>query len=568
MADSFIIAIDFGTSYSGYAFSMTPRDKDINPHLQTWGDEVALETPKTPTCILFDEQERFLSFGYEAKVAYVRMRGEEAQNKFFFECFKMALYHKKLNSNLTIKAANGKTMKALKVFTEALRYLKDHALRTINRTSGREFIASDFNWVLTVPAIWDPAAKQFMRKAATQAGIVTQGNETKLLIALEPEAASVWCKKLPAEGFIAENQGEETLEHSVGTQYIVVDCGGGTVDITVHEVLDGGTVKELHKACGTDMGGQTVDRKFKELLQEIFCDDVWNEYERQYPGEVQKIMYDFTLFKKKDQDIEISCPFNLGKLAQEVKDVEKFFERVDGASWSDGSIQITKDKLRSFFTESLASISDSVKEILRTGLNIDYILLVGGYAESEILHRHVIDQFGGQCKVRCPLRAQEAIVKGAVMFGRNPELVASRKSAYTYGLAVRNRFDESKHRVDKKYTNNDGVWCDDIFWKLVALDEDVGWDETRDHTLRSTQSDSKDMKFSFYSTEKLNPQYVDEDGLDKIGSFVVDMPDTTQGLKRQVKLNIRFGFTEMTATATDMDSGCKQSIELDFMRKV
>lgn len=40
-----------------------------------------------------------------------------------------------------------------------------------------------------------------------------------------------------------------------GTRYIVVDCGGGTVDITVHE-LDTklGTLKELYKATGGPYG--------------------------------------------------------------------------------------------------------------------------------------------------------------------------------------------------------------------------------------------------------------------------------------------------------------------------
>lgn len=60
-------------------------------------------------------------------------------------------------------------MEALTVFTEALRYLKKDAMKTIAKTTeGREFIPSDFTWVLTVPAIWDPSAKQFMRKAATK----------------------------------------------------------------------------------------------------------------------------------------------------------------------------------------------------------------------------------------------------------------------------------------------------------------------------------------------------------------------------------------------------------------
>lgn len=94
MGDSFIIAIDFGTAYSGYAFSVTTREAGSEPYLKTWGEEIGVETPKAPTCILFDEYEQFLSFGYEAKLAYLRARGGDARNKFFFECFKMCLYGK------------------------------------------------------------------------------------------------------------------------------------------------------------------------------------------------------------------------------------------------------------------------------------------------------------------------------------------------------------------------------------------------------------------------------------------------------------------------------------------
>ena len=35
---------------------------------------------------------------------------------------------------------------------------------------------------------------------------------------------------------------------------MVVDCGGGTVDITVHELMDGGRLKELHRASGGSHG--------------------------------------------------------------------------------------------------------------------------------------------------------------------------------------------------------------------------------------------------------------------------------------------------------------------------
>ena len=82
----------------------------------------------------------------------------------------------------------------------------------------------------------------------------------QLLIALEPEAASIYCRKI--------KQRDLTEESSVGsasaisadfsakdpTRYIVVDCGGGTVDVTVHEMEAGARLKELHKASGGAWG--------------------------------------------------------------------------------------------------------------------------------------------------------------------------------------------------------------------------------------------------------------------------------------------------------------------------
>lgn len=92
--DDFIIAIDFGTAYSGYAFSMTPKGAEIDPYMRTWGSEFGLDTPKAPTCILFNEDKEFIKFGYEAKRDYIRMRGQQARKSYFFGNFKMALYGK------------------------------------------------------------------------------------------------------------------------------------------------------------------------------------------------------------------------------------------------------------------------------------------------------------------------------------------------------------------------------------------------------------------------------------------------------------------------------------------
>ena len=55
-------------------------------------------------------------------------------------------------------------MKALDVFKMSLKWLKEH-LFDLLKTRGQDIDESDIQWVLTVPAIWNDAAKQFMRLA-------------------------------------------------------------------------------------------------------------------------------------------------------------------------------------------------------------------------------------------------------------------------------------------------------------------------------------------------------------------------------------------------------------------
>jgi len=59
----------------------------------------------------------------------------------------------------------GKSMKAKDVFAGGISYLKKHAEETLEK-QGYHLEEWDIQWVLTVPAIWTDAAKQFMREAA------------------------------------------------------------------------------------------------------------------------------------------------------------------------------------------------------------------------------------------------------------------------------------------------------------------------------------------------------------------------------------------------------------------
>ena len=72
-----------------------------------------------------------------------------------------------MDRNTKLAARNGREVDALQVFSHSIRYLKDQAIEIIQeRTGDSHYSAKDIQWVITVPAICKPAAKQFMREAA------------------------------------------------------------------------------------------------------------------------------------------------------------------------------------------------------------------------------------------------------------------------------------------------------------------------------------------------------------------------------------------------------------------
>ena len=70
-----------------------------------------------------------------------------------------------LRRTTTIKDINDVEMPAKSIFTMAIRYLKEHLLSTV-RQRVDSFTDDLVRWVVTVPAIWDEGAKQFMEEAA------------------------------------------------------------------------------------------------------------------------------------------------------------------------------------------------------------------------------------------------------------------------------------------------------------------------------------------------------------------------------------------------------------------
>ena len=89
------MAIDFGTSYSGFAFSFV-KDHGASRVFKNreWVNEHGNSTEKTPTCLLLKPDLSFDSFGYEAVEKYADLQRESSEHAYYFlKHFKMNLHN-------------------------------------------------------------------------------------------------------------------------------------------------------------------------------------------------------------------------------------------------------------------------------------------------------------------------------------------------------------------------------------------------------------------------------------------------------------------------------------------
>lgn len=98
-----VVAIDFGTTYSGYAYAFRSSPEDIHLMRNPEGGQASgTVSYKIPTILLLNEKGEFHSFGYEARETYHNLNADESRNWLYFEKFKMELHSRKVQFMLTI----------------------------------------------------------------------------------------------------------------------------------------------------------------------------------------------------------------------------------------------------------------------------------------------------------------------------------------------------------------------------------------------------------------------------------------------------------------------------------
>ena len=212
-------------------------------------------------------------------------------------------------------------------------------------------------------------------------------------------------------------------------------------------------------------------------------------------------------------------------------------------------------QMQFLFKKVIGKIFQKVDALIRQH-PVQYIYLVGGFAESKMLQMRVKQAFEGQeRRVIVPMRPQLMVVKGAVLFGlqKDPPF-KSRVARDTYGFDVSVRYDsENSEHVQRGCTKivSDGKMKRyvkiDAFRSLVQQNTLIRVSDTHEAKGFSPAGDDQaTVTFSLYTTRNPTAKWVDEPGMEKIGE--VEVPCARS---QTSTIAMSFGRTEISAKATN-----------------
>ncbi|CAA7260294.1 unnamed protein product [Cyclocybe aegerita] len=466
-----VLAFDVGTTFSGISYSIL--DPGVIP--QIWGvtrypaqEQVGADS-KIPSVIYYDRQGKVKAVGAEAIREGVEELAED-EGWIKAEWFKLHLRPKtKSATHISEKIPllpPGKS--AIGVFADFLRYLHKCARTYIEETHPNgvdlwESLARQTEFVLSHPNGWEGGQQYLMRRAAIMAGLVpdTHGGRARLSFVTEGEASLHFCIR----------SGLTTEAMKSGKGLLIVDAGGGTIDISAYKKKPGTnhTYEEIAAPQCHFQGSIFVTKNAEAYLVDLlqgskFVDDLHVMVERfdkttklrfVNPEEPQFIKFGGV----RDQDLRLNIRH--------------------------GQLKLPGTEVAKFFKPSINCVIKSIEDQCNSSAtDICSVFLVGGFATSNWLFNNLKATFAPQgLDISRPDRnTNKAVADGAVSFYID-HFVTARVAKFSYGINANDVYDPSnpEHTVrkNKLYISLDGTTRVDGGFEVI-LRKDTAVHETEE----------------------------------------------------------------------------------------
>ena len=424
----------------------------------------------------------------------------------------------------------------------------------------------------------------------------------KLSLALEPEAAAIYCQNITAQQIAPYCK---SVPSFTSNSYMVVDIGGGTVDISAYQVSSSPEehIEVILPPAGNDCGGSMVNKKFTEFLGELVEDKTFSQYidtgdetvNATHRAELNELINDTfetqkRIFGEKVGEggkISIRLPYTFREKYQ--SKLEEGIEKINDPRIEILGIdlRVAYPKVREFFQPVVEGLLQCMSEALLCLGEIETIYIVGGFGGCQYIYNAITKEFGDRYKYITPTEHDFAVVCGAVIFRQNPNIVHARRADATYGVRVNIPFQEGKHKECYKWVNEKGeIQCENIFSTIVEKGDIVPTSQVVIAEYAPAKLHMRRMHFDIYSSSEKDVWYTtgrrptgtDLADVQKIGELSIPLPkeDNEEGpqgydkqpitdIERKVELTFDFSHTEIQVRGYDKLSNTEVKVVLDFL---
>jgi molecular chaperone DnaK (HSP70) len=233
---------------------------------------------------------------------------------------------------------------------------------------------------------------------------------------------------------------------------MIVDCGGGTVDLTIRKSLNDKQLGEITERTGDFCGSTFIDTEFIKYLRKKLGDRPIDLLKENHYGQMQYMIQQFCKNGKipftgddpnflYEFDIQDTVPI----LKQYVTD-NHIREALEDEEWV---IEIDFENMKTIFEPVIKRILDMIQRQLDNGQETcSAMFLVGGFSESKYLQNRIKQEFRHQVNIiSVPIQPIAAIARGATIYGLSIKsnlsngdnwkcVVSSRVLKYTYGVDI------------------------------------------------------------------------------------------------------------------------------------
>ncbi|KAI1324220.1 hypothetical protein F5Y16DRAFT_412140 [Xylariaceae sp. FL0255] len=478
-----VIGLDFGTTFTGVTW-VHAREPEKLHLVNNWPNIETRSADKVATKLQYNDT------GFVWGQTAVQSGGPS------HSWFKLALEPERFRDAADTLGEALQFDNLDKLITDYLTGVFQHVIPELEHRLGRVlFDDSRFHIVVTVPAIWSDAAKQRTLRAV-QAVPVFPAPFTASLFS-EPEAAAI-----AALHDIKRIRNENAL--NVGDTFVIVDAGGGTVDLityTITALTPRLEVREATEGTGGICGAALVDMRFRQyLIAKLGQDPDWND------ETLQNALDSFEGRAKK-----AFCTADLTNNAAYNIIVPGINRNPELGLTRNSRLTLNATDVHMFFEPEILKIIRLVREQINLcNMPVQSILLVGGYGQSKYLRERLVMEFEqaqeNPIEVLQPPNAWTAVTQGAAMRGlvtikpenHNVPVVRARRARKHYGYLLGVVFNPAAHaelRDTRFWDDFDGLWRVPVMkWLLKRgelVSEDVPFRNGFFNTFRVAETQSR-----------------------------------------------------------------------------